>query len=196
MVTDFETIAKLFIAVTGFITVLLKLTDSFSETRKKRNLKADLELLEKINRESLDKTDKEKISNQTKTILDEYLSIKETTFKWFDIFYALILFVGFGWWTIYLYELSLGFNPWTILTGLISFIGLGLLIDGKWTKRKEEKVLITIVLYKGISISIVLFGTSTFAGLYLFNVSKSYNNWYLLIGVIFILALKSFCKLP
>lgn len=192
MIIDFETSAKLFIAITGLITVIVKFVDSFSETRRKNSLKTDLELLEKLNSENLNVEDKAKINNQIKVILEEYFKIKETTFKLFDIFYALTLFVGFGWWTVYIYETSHGFSPWTILTGLISFLGLGILIDGRWIKKSVGVPLITIVVYKGIHISIILIGLSTLTGLYIWNIYKSYTNWFIPVGVVLTLGVKSF----
>jgi hypothetical protein len=191
MTEDFELIVKWFITVTGLISVIVKFADSISESRRKRNLKTDLELLEKIDKGDLDSDDQEKIKKQIKEILEEYLSIKDTTVKWYDMFYALALFVGFGWWTIYIYEMNKDFNPWTILTGLISFIGLALLIDNKWRKKSEEKTLLTITVLKDIRIAAVFLGLGTLLGFFIFIKFDGYTHWYILIGVMIPIGLKT-----
>lgn len=190
MTDNFEIIVKWFITLTGLISVIVKFADSISEIRRKRNLKADLELLEKIDKESLDSADREKVKTKMKGILEEYLNIKHTTVKWFDVFYALIIFVGFGWWTIYIYEITKGFSPWTILTGFFSFIGLALLIDNKWSKKSDEKTLVTITILKDIRFAVVVIGLSVLIGFFIFTTSDGYTNWYILIGLIFLIGLR------
>ena len=190
MTDNFEIIVKWFITLTGLISVIVKFADSISEIRRKRNLKADLELLEKIDKGNLDSDDREKVKTQMKGILEEYLNIKHTTVKWFDVFYALTLFVGFGWWTIYIYEINKGFSPWTILTGLISFIGLALLIDNKWRKKSDVKTLVTITILKDIRIAVIFIGLGGLIGFFILTTFDGYTNWYILIGVMLPIGLK------
>ncbi|BAX82211.1 hypothetical protein [Labilibaculum antarcticum] len=180
---ELETVLKLIISIAGLISVIIKLLDSLSQTNRKRKLKTDLELLEKINSGDIDSEDKEKINKRLKEILHEYLDIKETTVKWFDIFYALTLFVGFGWWTIYIYEINTEFSPWTILTGLLSFVGLSLLIDNKWRKKKEDKVILKITILDGFKYAIVMLGLASLIGFFLYAKYDGYTHWYILIGV-------------
>jgi hypothetical protein len=181
---ELETILKITISITGIISVFIKLFDSFSQTTRKRKLKIDLELLEKINSGDIDSEDRERINLRQKEIIHEYINIKETTVKWFDIFYALTLFVGFGWWTIYIYEINSEFSPWTILTGLLSFVGLSLLIDNKWRKSNEYKVILKITILNDFKYAIITLGLAIIIGIFIYTKYDGYTNWYILIGVL------------
>jgi hypothetical protein len=181
---ELETILKYIISIAGLISLIIKLFDSLSQTSRKRKLKTDLELLEKINSGDIVSEDKERVNKRLKEILQEYLDIKETTVKWFDIFYALTLFVGFGWWTIYIYEINTEFSPWTILTGLLSFVGLSLLIDNKWRIKKEDKVILKITILDDFKYAIIVLGLASLIGFTLYVKFHGYTHWYILIGVL------------
>ncbi|WP_289056007.1 hypothetical protein [Carboxylicivirga marina] len=187
---ELETVLKLIISIAGLISVIVKLVDSISQTSRKRKLKTDLELLEKINLGNIDTEDKERVKKQFKEILHEYLNIKETTIKLFDIFYALTLFVGFGWWTIYIYEINTDFSPWTILTGLISLVGLSLLIDNKWRKKKEHKVILKITILDDFKYAVIVLGIGILIGFFVYTKHAGYTHWYILIGVLIPIGLK------
>ena len=183
MTENFELVVKWFIAITGLISVIIKFSESVSISRRKNNLKTDLELLDKIENKKLDPEETSKIQLKRKKILNEYLELEETSLKWFDIFYALILFVGFGYWTIYIYEINSDFNPWTILTGFISFVGLALLLDNNWKPRSSKKVLFKIIIFREIRIAVIVLGLALIIGLFLFQKIDGYTNWYILIGI-------------
>lgn len=190
MTENFDLIAKWFIALTGLISVLIKFSESTSITRRKSNLRTDLDLLDKIEKNDIENQELLRIKAKRKKVLNEYLEIEETSLKWFDIFYALILFVGFGWWTIYIYEINSNFSPWTIFTGLISFIGLALLLDNKWRKISDEKVLIHIIVLKDIKIAVIFIGLGLLIGFFIFNKYEAYTHWYILIGIMIPVGLK------
>lgn len=190
MTENFDLLAKWFIALTGLISVIIKFSDSISLHRRKNNLKTDLELLEKIKKDDIDPEDVSRIKAKRKKILNEYLEIEETSLKWFDVFYALILFVGFGWWTIHIYEINSDFSPWTIITGLISFIGLALLLDNKWRKKSEEKILVNITILKDLKIAFIILGLSLLIGFFILQKFEGYSNWYILIGAMIPIGLK------
>ena len=183
MTENFDLIAKWFIALTGLISVLIKFSESTSITRRKSNLRTDLDLLDKIEKNDIENQELLRIKAKRKKVLNEYLEIEETSLKWFDIFYALILFVGFGWWTIYIYEINSNFSPWTIVTGLISFIGLALLLDNKWRKKSDEKVLIHIIVLRDIKTAVIFIGLSILIGFFIFQKHEGYTHWYILIGI-------------
>ncbi len=190
MTENFDLVAKWFIALTGLISVLIKFSESVSITRRKNNLKTDLDLLETIGKNKLEPDESNRIEEKRKKVLNEYLEIEETSLKWFDVFYALVLFVGFGWWTIYIYEINSDFSPWTILTGLISFVGLALLLDNKWRKKADEKVLIHIIILKDLKIAIITLGLGLLIGFFIFQKHVGYTNWYILVGVMVPVGLK------
>jgi len=185
-----EIVLKLIIYITGLVSVIIKLIDSLSPISRKRKLRVDLELLEKINSEDIDKEDKDIVQKQLKKILKEYLNIKEVNIKWFNVLYALILFVGFGWWTIYIYEINFNFSPWMILTGLISIVGLSLIIDNKWERNKEDKVILKITILEDFKYSFMLLGLSTLIGIFIYTKYDGYTNWYILIGVLILMGFK------
>ncbi|QCX39566.1 hypothetical protein FF125_14365 [Aureibaculum algae] len=181
---EYETVLKLAVSLVGLISFIIKILDSFSQTSRKRKLKTDLDLLDKINSSNIDSEDKVKVNERLKEILQEYLDIKETTIKWFDIFYALTLFVGFGWWTIYIYQVNTEFSPWTILTGLFSFAGLSLLIDNKWRKKKEGKVILNITILDDFKYAVIILGLALLIGLFLYTKHTGYSHWYIFIGIL------------
>ncbi len=187
-----ETI-KLFIAVTGLITLILKLVEALNVNQKKKDLVLDLELLQKTSKLNLSPEDDNVIKEQIKLTLAEFLEKREKRIGWFNLFYSLVLFVGFGWWTLEIYKMSVGFNPWLILTTIFSFVGLGLLLENNWMKRKEqnkEKIIFKIIITKGITTALVFTFTTISIGLLLYLKILRYSHWMVLIGALFLMGLK------
>jgi hypothetical protein len=188
-----EIYIELFIAVTGLVSVILKLIDSLTSNQRKKELVTDLELLSKASTLDLTIDEKEKIKQQTSKVLKDFIEYRNTKINWFDLFYALSLFVGFGWWTLEIYTLSSGFNPWIILTTLFSFIGLALVIDTNWMKKVQESkdnVLLKIIINKDIKFAVVVLGTTITLGLMLYFKLICYHNWMIIPAAIFLIGLK------
>ncbi len=188
-----EDAIKLFIAIAGLLTVILKLIEALSVNQRKKDLVTDLELLHKTANLNLSPEDDRIVKDQINKTLKEFLEKREIRVRWFNLFYALCLFIGFGWWSLEIYKISVGFNPWIILTTILSFVGLGLLLENDWMKRKEqdkEKVLFKILITKGITTALV-FTLATFSiGLLLYLKILRYSHWMVLIVVLFLLGLK------
>jgi hypothetical protein len=101
-----------------------------------------------------------------------------------------LLFVGFGYWTIYLIEISTDFNPWTLLTALISIVGIGLLLDTDFKSKHKDKQLFSIEILKGITPGMIMFlAAVAFIMILVMNFS-GYTNWYIIPGVLLPLSLK------
>jgi hypothetical protein len=191
MKMEIDSIAKIIIATIGLVSILIKFFDSISQNNQKKKLKSDLELLEKINTDQLiDKEDKIKVNEQFKQMLNKYLDLKDIRVKWFNVFYAIGLFIGFGWWTIYLYWENDGFNPWTILTGMISFIGISLLLDNEWHKRKNEKEIFKIIILEDFKIAVVIIGVAILLGCSLIFKVNGYSHWHILLALLSLFGFK------
>lgn len=188
-----EDAIKLFIAIAGLFTVILKLIEALSVNQRKKDLVTDLELLQKTSKLNLSPEDDEMVKIQINRTLKEFLQKREIRIGWFNLFYALCLFIGFGWWSLEIYKMSVGFNPWIILTTILSFVGLGLLLENNWMKRKEqnkEKVLFKIIITKGITTALVFTLTTFSIGLLLYLKILRYSHWMVLIVVLFLMGLK------
>jgi hypothetical protein len=188
---EFELILKWLIAITGLLSVVAKMADTFSQIQKKKNLKTDLELIEKINLNNLKIEDRDKLKEQPSIILEKFLSLQETQTKWFDVLYAIILFVGFGWWTVFIYEMNSGFSPWAILTGFVSLVGFSLLVDTKWDRKKDDKTLFKITVMSGIGLGITILGVGLLTGAMVRLTIPGYTHWYILVSVLILLGLKA-----
>lgn len=188
-----ETYIKFFIATIGLISIILKLIDSLTSNQRKKELVTDLELLNKTAKLDLTDNEKELIKQQTSNIIKDFIEYRNVYINWFDLLYALSIFIGFGWWTLYIYKTSLDFNPWMILTTILSFVGLAMIIDTNWMKKSQnskENILITIIINKDIKTAIGVLGISITIGLILFLKLAAYSHWMILLFVIFIIGLK------
>lgn len=181
---------KWIIAITGFVSIIIKFIDISSNNRLKRNLKSDLELLNSVDRSYFNEEDKKELEEQIKITLTNFLDTKESKIKLFDWFYALVIFIGFGWWTIYLYQINSQFNPWSILTGVFSVIGLTMLTDRKLKNKVAENVLVTIKILKGFGASIGALALGLFLSFFVYTKNEGYSNWYILCALIVLLSSK------
>jgi hypothetical protein len=189
MIENFDILSRWFVATASLLTVILKVLDSLSKERRKKSLADDLKLL----RDLLDsKTNNPKIISEElyHQKIEEYILLSDSRFKWFNTLYALLLFVGFGYWTIYLIEISTDFNPWTLLTALISIVGIGLLLDTDFKSKHKDKQLFSIEILKGITPGMIMFlAAVAFIMILVMNFS-GYTNWYIIPGVLLPLSLK------
>ena len=136
---DWELILKIlgsFIALIGAVYQLRQ----FNPVKRAR-LKADLEILEKVDKQSENfQLVKNHIDNQIKAIYSE----SEKKFKIYSVGYfvfGIIFLVGFTILSVYIYNESVGFSWWLLLTGFFAFAGFGGILDGlekKATKKTED----------------------------------------------------------
>lgn len=189
MLENFDILSKWFVATASLLTVLLKVLDSLSKERQKKSLADDLKLI----RDLLDrKTHESDVISEELYFqkIEEYILLSDSRFKWFNTLYALLLFVGFGYWTIYLIENSNDFNPWSLLTALISIVGVGLLLDTDFKSKQKDKKLFSIEILKGIYTGIIMLLFSTVSAIVLLLNFSEYTNWYIIPGVFLPLSLK------
>ena len=189
MIENFDILSKWFVATASLLTVILKVLDSLSKERRKKSLADDLKLI----RDLLDSKahDSHVISEELyHQKIEEYILLSNSRFKWFNTLYALLLFVGFGYWTIYLMESSTDFNPWSLLTALLSIVGVGLLLDTDFESKRKDKKLFSIEIFKGIITGIIMFLFSTVFVIVLLLYFSGYTNWYMIPGVLLPLSLK------
>lgn len=132
--TDLETIVKIVIGVIGAIATIGKLRSYFTNSKLKEEVKLDLEIFEKIKNNNLSTNEiEEKIS---KNITKAYENRNES---FTNFLYGISIFVGFGFWTINLIgNIDESFNSWSILTLIISFIGLSIAFGNNDEAQNEK----------------------------------------------------------
>lgn len=187
-----ELFFKIVISIKSAITVFLKLMDVLSSNQRRRDLVSEMELLSRLSKLDVDEENRENINKKVNSTLASFLESKRKKINFFNLFYSLCLFVGFGWWTLQIYNTYQTFNPWIILTALISFIGFSLILDNNWSEEKDtkDKVLFSIKLMKDIRIAIIVLGSSITIGILLYLKIKEYSNWMILIVVLLLMGLK------
>ena len=96
---NLEVYGKYIIGIIGVVVTFNKLRESFATIKHKQELKLDLEIYEKI------KNNPEFDSKEFESRLNKKLqaNISGSGVNLFNFFYGLILFGGFGYWTISLF---------------------------------------------------------------------------------------------
>ncbi len=153
-ITNIEPYSKLALVVFGFIAMLVRLRTSFSAFRKKQELKIELEIYEMMqDSEDFDTVEaKEFIENKISEVFNPKDNDKLRVF-----FVGLVVFIGFAWWSIDIYQNQSGFNGWIILTLFLSVIGISLMLDiSESEKVEKEKPFYLIGLYSKSDLSIGL----------------------------------------
>src|SRR5260370_21934777 len=110
---DIDFYSRFLIGGTGVFTFVIRLRGYFSESRKKLNLKTDLEILSLSEKSNLGET--EMVRNRVKEqIRASYNQELRGTNEVSNFITGIIVFVGFGFWTADLFKTSYpNFNPWT-----------------------------------------------------------------------------------
>src|SRR5690554_3104205 len=130
---------KIIVALAGLVAAFIKIRDSYSSNRRKENIKLDLEIYELLNKNvDFDKTElKETIEKN----ISNSLTREENGLT--NFFIGLVVFVGFGMWTIDIFQSYDSFNGWIILTASCSLTGLSMLF-GETDKKKSKDVFFQI----------------------------------------------------
>ena len=188
-----ENTAKIIIAITSLVTVLIKLIDLYITNNRKKELTSDLEFIKKALDSDINKEEKEKLQKQKNNIINEFINYGVKRFDLFHLFYSLVIFAGFGWWTVELYRIYDGFTPWMILTMIISFVGLGILIENDWNEKKEEKDKVKtkfqVTIFNEIFIGIITIPTSVIGGVLVYYHYDGYTNWLILFACTLIIGI-------
>lgn len=131
---NIETYIKVFVGFIAVIAAFGKLRESFASIKRKQELKLDLEILEKL--KSNDNIQTSEIEQKIILKLDK--AFENRTENLTNFFTGIAVFIGFGFWSIDIFQNSKGFNGWIILTLLCSLIGLALVVGNNEKKEKEE----------------------------------------------------------
>jgi len=134
---ELETGLKIISGLTALIALIQRIWEGFSNLKKKQALKIDLEILDlakKLETLDFDLIEKNLSDRMSKMYIDT--SAKIDNFRNFLI--GMVLFLGFSWWSIDMFGDQKVFNPWIILTGFMSAIGLALMFDRDRNKGKKS----------------------------------------------------------
>jgi len=181
---DIETSLKLLSGVTALLAFLQRIWTSFSNVKKKQALKIDLEILELSKKNELINSDL-LIKNLNDRIPRMYVDTSTKIDNFRNFLIGMVLFVGFSWWSIDLYSEKLDFNPWIILTGFMSVVGLALMFDvGKKNETDIENPFFVFEI-RGKNNFIIGLAFFIFFGLisWLTIVRNGFSFWLILTGV-------------
>jgi hypothetical protein len=105
---NIETYLKVFVGIIGVFATFGKLRESFASIKRKQELKLDLEILEKL--KANDKFDSSKIEEKITLKLNK--AFNDQTGNLTNFFVGIAVFVGFGFWTVDIFQNSDEFNGW------------------------------------------------------------------------------------
>ena len=131
---NIEIYAKILIGLIGAIVSIGKIRETFSSVKRKQELKLDLEIIEKLYQ--IDKFDIERIEKITELKLKKYFDNSSEGIT--DFFIGMVMLVGFGYWSIDLFNGSENFNGWIILTLFCSLIGLTMIMGNKPVQQEKD----------------------------------------------------------
>lgn len=182
---------KIIVALTGLIAAFIKIRDSYSSTRLKEKIKLDLEVYELLNKNG--DFDKAELKETIEKNISNSLTHEKNGFA--DFFVGLVIFVGFGLWTVDIFQFYKSFNGWIILTAFLSLTGLSMLFDNK-DKRKSKEVFFQIGLYDktNFQFGFVITGLTAILTPTLIFKMDGFSFWQFLSGVFFIIGLMSIIK--
>ncbi len=182
---------KIIVALTGLIAAFIKIKDTYSTTRNKENIKLDLEIYELLNKNGdFNKTIlKEKIEkNISKSLTSEENGLT-------NFFVGLVVFVGFGLWTIDIFQSYDFFNGWIILTAFCSLAGLSVLF-GKNDNKKSKDVFFQIGFYDKANFifGFIITGMTAILTPVMILKIDGFSFWQFLSGLFFIIGMMSMIK--
>jgi len=186
---NLELIQKITLIVTGVIALLFKVKNYFSVKNQKQDLKLDIEILDSLKKLNNPKigTLEEKIINDLEKIYDKKI-IHSSGFT--GLIIGLTFFIGFGWWSINIYNNHSEFNPWIILTMFFSGSGISMiLMDTSRTIKNEPFFKIGFYEKSNMRFGLII---SIISGLTLFILIiklESFSLWEFLSGFIFLYGL-------
>jgi hypothetical protein len=182
---------KIIIALTGLIAAFIKIRDSFSSTRNKEKIKLDLEIYELLNKNG--DFDKRELKETIEKNISNSLTTEENGLT--NFFIGLVVFVGFGLWTIDIFQSYDAFNGWIILTAFCSLTGLTMLF-GENDKKKSKDVFFQIGFYDktNFQFAFVITGLTALLTPILILKMDGFSFWYFLTGLFFIIGLMSLIK--
>lgn len=188
---DIDIYPKIIVALTGLVAAFIKIKDSYSTTSQKQEIKLDLEIYELLNKSGdfesvrLKKTIEDKMNN----------SMDRNNDGLTNFFVGLVVFVGFGLWSIDIFQSHNSFNGLIILTTFVSFIGLSVMFGGD-RNLKSKQVFYKIEFYDksnfvwGFIITMV---TAVLTPVLIIKM-EGFSFWQFVSGLFFIVGLFSLLK--
>lgn len=131
---NIEIYLKVAVGIIGAVAALGKLRETFASLKRKQEIKLDLEILEMIN--DNDEIESSRIKNIIILKLDK--AFENHSDKLTDFFAGIVVFVGFGYWSVDLFQNSEKFNPWIILTLICCVTGLSLIFGSDYKKGNNK----------------------------------------------------------
>ncbi len=186
-----ETYLKIIVGIIGAVVTFGKLRESFASVKRKQELKLDLEILEKLksNNEFDTSEIEEKINLKLKRAFDN------GTENVSNFFIGIAIFVGFGFWSIDIFQTYTEFNGWIILTLFCSLIGLSMIL-GNEDKKEDKGVFYQIGFYDktnfqfGIVITLL---TGILTPILIWKLN-GFSFWQFLSGLFFVIGIGSLIK--
>lgn len=182
---------KILVALTGLIAAFIKIKDTFSYIKRKQELKLDLEIFElvKNNGEFENKNLKRNIENKISNSFDE--GNTELT----NFFVGLVVFVGFGLWSIDIFQSYESFNGWIILTTFLSVSGLSMLF-GRTNNNISKEAFLKIGFFdkKNFRFGFVITVVTGILTPLLIIKMDGFSFWQFLSGFFLLIGLRSFIQ--
>ena len=187
---NLEILPKFLIAMSGVLAGFLKIRESLSIYRRKQELKTDLEIYELSLKNGIVTTElKENIEKRVRKLVfiknDGLINFMTGT----------AVFVGFGLWSIDIFQNNSEFNGWIILTLLCSLSGLSMMLMGDEEKGKKDTFLqIHFKDKKNFRIGIIITLLCGVLAPILYLKSYDLNFWQFLTGLFFFIGFYSLIK--
>ncbi|KEO72229.1 hypothetical protein [Anditalea andensis] len=130
---NMDILPKILIVLSGVFALIKKSKDHLSSLRSKQELKLDLEIYNLLKKHT--ELFKPEVSDSIeKKITIEYIDEKNDISTFVT---GLVVFIGFGLWSIDLYMNQNKFNPWIIATLFMALTGFSLIFEKKSNTKQE-----------------------------------------------------------
>lgn len=182
---------KIIIAMTGLIAAFIRIKDSYSITRHKENIKLDLEIYDLLNKNG--DFDRAELKEKIEKNISKSLAAEENGL--INFFVGLVVFVGFGLWTIDIFHSSPSFDGWIILTAFFSLTGLSTLFVKNDSKSSKD-VFLQIGFYDKANflIGFIISGMSAIITSVLILTMDGFSFWQFVSGLFFVIGIMSIFK--
>lgn len=188
---NFEIYLKVFVAFIGAIAAFVKLKEGFASIKQKKELKLDLEILEKLKLN--DNIQTSEIEEKIKLKLDK--AFENRTENLTNFFTGIAVFIGFGFWSVDILQNSNEFNGWFTLTLLCSLIGLALIV-GNNDKKEKEEIFYQLEFYDKSNFQtalIIIFLTGVLTPILIWKID-GFSFWQFLSGLFFFIGIASLMR--
>ena len=188
---NLETYLKVFVGIIGIIATFGKLRESFASIKRKQELKLDLEILEKL--KSNENFKSPEIEEKIKYKLKK--AYEDRTENLTNFVVGIAMLIGFGFWTVDIFQNSEKFNGWIILTLFCCLTGLTLIFSND-SKKDEKGIFYQIGFYdKGSFVFgiIIILLTGILTPILIWKI-EGFSFWQFLSGLFFIIGIFGITK--